>query len=249
LAADFEVLVFKILAVLAALSIAPAAAAKLDSPTLRLPYYSHGQRVALTFDACSGKVDMRILDALVQHKIKSTLFVTGRWLRRNPDAIAIMAAHADLFEIENHGARHLVAIATPTKVFGVKAAGNAAALAEEVKGGAEAIAAAFGQQPTWFRGATATYTKSSENDIEAMGYHIAGFSRLGDGGAAFSTARTAKAFASAEDGDVIIAHINQPLRPAGEGVVEGIAALKAKGFVFVTLNDAFRPVTLRHIGH
>jgi hypothetical protein len=69
------------------------------------------------------------------------------------------------------------------------------------------------------------------------------------GGAAFSAAHTAKAFASAEDGDVIIAHINQPLKSAGAGVVQGIAALAAKGFVFVTLSEGFQMETGAHIGH
>ena len=37
---------------------------------------------------------------------------------------------------------------------------------------------------------------------------------------------------------MIIAHINQPKKPAGSGVVQGILALQAKGFSFVWLEDA-----------
>ena len=50
-------------------------------------------------------------------------------------------------------------------------------------------------------------------------------------------AATEHAFAAAKDGDVIIAHINQPTHKAGEGVVKGIEALQAKGYRFVRLDD------------
>jgi peptidoglycan/xylan/chitin deacetylase (PgdA/CDA1 family) len=249
LAADIEVLVFKIITVLLAFGITPATAAALVTPDLQLAPHPRTPRVALTFDACSGKVDERILKALVDANIKSTVFVTGRWLKRNPGAIFLMAAHPDLFEIENHGAKHLVAIATPLRVFGVKSASSQAALVKEVTDGAHAVTTAFGHKPGWFRGATATYSKSSEADIIALGYRIAGYSRLGDGGAMYSAARTAKVFSEAKDGDVIIAHINQPLKSAGAGVVKGIAALKAKGFVFVTLNEGFAAMPMRPFGH
>ncbi|TIT39415.1 MAG: polysaccharide deacetylase, partial [Mesorhizobium sp.] len=49
---------------------------------------------------------------------------------------------------------------------------------------------------------------------------------------------TAKRIAAAKDGDVIIAHINQPTHAAGEGVVQGLLALKDKGMTFVRLDDA-----------
>jgi hypothetical protein len=45
---------------------------------------------------------------------------------------------------------------------------------------------------------------------------------------------------------VILAHVNQPKRPAGAGVVEGVLALKARGFRFVTLNQA---MPTEHHGH
>jgi peptidoglycan/xylan/chitin deacetylase (PgdA/CDA1 family) len=245
MAANIEVLVLKFSTLLWVLCMTPAMASGLVVPELRLPPYPVASRVALTFDACSGKVDERILNALVAMQIKSTVFVTARWLRRNPQAIAIMRAHADLFEIENHGARHEVAIDMPLEVFGVKSAGSPAALEAEVQGGADAIINIFGQRPSWFRGATATYSKTSIHKIISMGYRIAGFSRLGDDGASYSEKRTAKEFAQAQDRDIIIAHINQPKKPAGAGVVMGILALKARGFVFVTLTEGFTPFRRR----
>jgi len=195
-------------------------------------------QVALTLDACGGKTDTRILTSLVQNHIPATVFVTAKWLDRNRPALAILTAHPELFEIENHGARHVAAIDTPIHVYGVRAAGSAASVASEVEGGRKAIVAATGREPQWFRGATAKYTPSSVAIIAGLHERVAGYSLAGDGGALLGEKATARRIANARDGDVILAHVNQPGRAAGAGVVEGVLALKAKGFRFVTLSNA-----------
>ena len=225
----------------AALTVLPSP----DSTRSLIEYHMHmdprdgGKRLALTFVACTGKVDERILGALVDNKIKATIFVTARWLKRNPVAIAELQAHSDLFEIENHGAKHLPAVDVPMNVFSLVAAGSAEAIKTEVEGGETAVKAAFGTTPHWYRGATAEYTKSSLELIRTLNFKPAGFSLSGDGGASWTSPRAAKSVASAKDGDVIIAHINQPTKPAGAGVVQGIMKLKADGFTFVTLDEGF----------
>lgn len=220
----------------------PAAAAdlpRLVEPSLHLPASAGGEtRVALTFDACDGRVDHRILDLLEQKSIPATVFVSGKWLARNAEAFAEMKAHPDLFEIEDHGARHIPAVDYPTRVYGLKAAGSPAAVLAEVKGGADQITAAGGPAPAWFRGATAKYDSSAMAEIRGLGLQVAGYSLNGDSGASVSAAEATRRFGQARDGDVIIAHINQPTRAAGAGVAAGIAALQAKGVVFVRLEDA-----------
>lgn len=194
-------------------------------------------RVAITLDACMGKTDFRILDTLVNEKIPATIFVTGRWLKHNPDALAILLAHPDLFEIENHGENHMPAVDIPVSIYGIAAAGSEPAVIQEVEGGKQAIVAATGHQPHWFRGATAKYTQSSMVTINQLGERVAGYSVNGDGGSLLGAAETTKHIASARDGDVVIAHINQPTHEAGEGVVKGLLALKAKGVAFTRLDD------------
>ena len=71
-----------------------------------------------------------------------------------------------------------------------------------------------------------------------MGFEVAGYSVNGDGGSLLGAKETERRFASAQDGDVVISHINQPTHAAGEGVVKGILALKARGVQFVRLQDA-----------
>ncbi len=233
-------LIFAIAAAILAMTYSTCIAQPLLEPELRLNTLpNRPARVALTFDACSGKTDERILQTLIDNKISATIFVTARWIKRNPQAIDEIKANADLFEIENHGAKHLPIVDFPIKVFGLEAAGSPQAVRAEIEGGAKAIETAFGSKPKWFRGATGLYSASAEKTIAEMDYKLAGYSVHGDGGASFSTNRTANTLSAAKDGDVIIAHINQPSKPAGAGVVEGILKLKADGFVFVKLQDGF----------
>lgn len=197
-----------------------------------------GPQVALTFDACSGQVDPRILDMLIANKIPATIFVTGRWLKSNPGAIAEINLHPELFEVEDHGAMHIPAVLGTQRPYGLKPAGTVGAVLAEVDGGAAAVVKATGHAPVWYRDATALYSPSVIPLIEKDGYKIAGFSLNGDLGASVSTTVATQRIGSARNGDVIISHINQPKRPAGAGVAAGILALKAKGFTFVLLRDA-----------
>ncbi|MEN0117224.1 MAG: polysaccharide deacetylase family protein [Agrobacterium cavarae] len=214
----------------------------LKMPVLKAQAKGAPVRVAITLDACMGKTDFRILNTLVQEKIPATIFVTARWLKHNSDALAILMAHPDLFELENHGENHIPAVDKPVSIYGIAAAGSEQAVVQEVEGGRQAILAATGRQPQWFRGATAKYTTTSMTTINQLGERVAGYSINGDGGSLLGSAITAKHIASAKDGDVVISHINQPTHEAGEGVVKGLLALKARGVTFVRLDDpAFNP--------
>jgi peptidoglycan/xylan/chitin deacetylase (PgdA/CDA1 family) len=194
-------------------------------------------QVALTLDACSGSVDMRILDALIENRIPATLFLTGRWIAANPEAVALLGQHADLFDFENHGAEHIPAVIGDEKPYGITPAGTSEAVMQEVDGGAASIRAALGASTDWYRDATALYSPAAIALIEQNGFRIAGFSLNGDAGASFSAEVTAKSISGAKDGDVIIAHMNQPTRSAGDGVVAGVLSLVKKGYRFVRLDQ------------
>ncbi|KQT60751.1 MULTISPECIES: polysaccharide deacetylase family protein [unclassified Aureimonas] len=216
---------------------APVLARDLE-PGLRLVHTAAPREIALTFDACSGAVDHRILDLLVAERIPATFFVTARWLKRNAEALAVIRAHGNLFEIENHGARHIPAVTDEAKVFGLVTAGTLEAVRAEVEGGSEAIRLSTGATPHWFRGATARYSADAVEAIEAKGLKIAGYSLNADVGASLSAAATEKRLRAAKNGDVVIAHINQPTHAAGAGIAAGLLALKQAGASFVRLDDA-----------
>lgn len=230
---------------LAGLAALPAGATThLTEPRLTVPHNYPRQQpyVALTLDACSGKTDQRIISALIDNKIPATVFVTARWLKRNGETVKLMLAHPDLFQIENHGARHVPAVEVPMKVYGIATAGSPQAVKAEIEGGAAAVLAATGREPQWFRGATGRYDTAAMAEIRASGEAVAGYSLRADDGASLPAAAVVKRLATAKDGDVIIAHVNQPGRSSGAGVVEGILALKARGFLFVKLGAPPKPL-------
>jgi peptidoglycan/xylan/chitin deacetylase (PgdA/CDA1 family) len=232
-----------LLALIAALPLPIPAFARVRSdgliePELRIaPGGPAGPRVALTLDACMGEVDLRILDTLVAEQIPATLFVTGRWLAHNADALRTLTAHPELFQFENHGAMHVPCVTTAAKLYGIAPAGSLEAVQAEVAGGAAAMAAPRLPKPQWFRDATALYSTDALQRIRAMGYRIAGFSLNADFGASLPAEKVQERLLTAKDGDVIIGHINQPKRSSGAGIAAGVVALKQRGFTFVRLGD------------
>jgi len=182
-------------------------------------------------------LDERHLGPLIDNRIKATIFATRRWLDSNVAVIKLLKANADLFQVQNHGAQHLPAIIGTEKAYGLAPAGTANAIFAEVLGGEQAVTAAFGIRPTWYRDATALYTHDAMGVVTSMNQKIAGFSLNGDIGASVSAETAKMRISAAKEGDVIISHINQPKREAGAGVIEGVLALKTRGFDFVHLDD------------
>lgn len=189
-------------------------------------------RVALTLDACMGGFDHRIMDVLLANDIRTTFFVTARWIAANPAELVAMRERPDLFRIENHGDQHVPAVIGTEPVYGIAPAGTLDAIRREIKGGADAITANQISAPLWYRDATALYSPEAIELIGQMGYRVAGYSLNADFGASLAADKVAARIADAKDGDVIIAHINQPKRASGAGVAEGVLRLKAKGFAF-----------------
>jgi len=192
--------------------------------------------VALTLDACSGAVDMRIVETLIGQSIPATIFATGLWLHGNAPTVALMRTRADLFTLQNHGELHLPPVLGTRRVYGLPVAGTLEAVRREVSRGADLVGEARGERPRWYRGAAGLYSPAAVEAIQAMGCLIAGYSLNADAGASLPAASVARRIAAARSGDVIVAHVNQPHRPSGQGVAEGVAELKHAGAVFVGLD-------------
>lgn len=207
-------------------------------PRMRLAALTPGRlTVALTLDACPGAFDERIAAALIESRIPATIFATGLWLQRNQAGLALLLSHPDLFDIENHGARHVPPVLGNRTIYGIPVAGDLDVVQREVTQGADAVGAATGTAPHWYRAATGWYSPSATPAIEALGVGIAGYSLNADAGASLPAAGVAARIARATDGDVIVAHINQPKRASGEGVVAGVRELQRRGASFVRLDQ------------
>ncbi len=230
-------------ALASALAAGPAAAAAGDmvEPGMRLKARSAGApTVALTLDACPGGFDLRIANMLVKTATPATIFVTGSWIRRHPEGVAFLKAHPDLFALENHGDRHVPPVLGSRQIFGIQSAGTLAAIEHEVRTGAADVRALTGADPVWYRAATGFYSPAAREAIEGWGFAIGAYSLNADQGASLPAHTVAGRITAAADGDVIVAHVNQPTRSSGQGVADGIEALVRRGVRFVRLDHLTR---------
>ncbi len=205
----------------------------------RISPNKNGQKqVALTLDACSGAYDEDLIQFLIRNRIPATLFVTKRWLVSNPYAVTVLKANLDLFDIEDHGEKHIPAvIGKGRKIYGIEGQPDLLHLQREVLEGARAIEQIIGVHPKWYRGATAMYDQQAAEKIKELGFQIAGFSVNADAGATLPQKQIEKRLAQVKSGDVIIAHMNKPQGFSAEALSVGLLQLLRQGFVFVRLND------------
>ncbi|MGA7748913.1 MAG: polysaccharide deacetylase family protein, partial [Gallionella sp.] len=202
------------------------------------PQPDASKRIALTLDACTGKYDDDLIEFLILHRIPATIFATKKWLDENPFGLSVIKAHLDLFDVEDHGENHIPAvIGAGRKVYGIPGEPDLIHLRREVLLGARAIQKATGIAPHWYRDATAEYDPRAIQEIEKLGYKIAGFSVNADSGATAKKIAIEKRLENVKAGDVIIAHMNKPASDTAEGLSVGLAYLLKAGFVFVRLDQ------------
>lgn len=197
----------------------------------------HARDIALTLDACGGDVDRTLVATLVRLQIPATVFVTRRWLDRQPAALAELRAHPDLFEFENHGAEHVPAV-LGQKLYGMKGPADAAGIDREIAGGSAAVERATGQRTRWYRGAGAAYDRTGLDAVARQGHQVAGFSLNGDDGATASAATVAGRLRKAQPGDIVLVHMNKPASGTAAGLASALPDLMARGFRFVKLSQA-----------
>jgi peptidoglycan/xylan/chitin deacetylase (PgdA/CDA1 family) len=197
--------------------------------------------VALTFDLCGGPypgsagngVDADLLRVLRRHQARATFFVNERWARANPRAFEDLAEDP-LFEIANHGTRHLPLSVTGRSAYGEPGTRNPGEVYDEIAGNSAYLAARLGRRPAWFRGGTAFYDEVAVAICEEMGERVIGFVVNGDAGTTFSAGQIVAQLATARAGDIVISHANRPEHATAEGYAAGLPALLAR----------LRPVTL-----
>lgn len=202
-------------------------------------------RIALTLDACSGAFDEDLVLFLIRNRIQATIFATRKWLVNNPRGVALLKAHLDLFDIENHGENHIPAIiGKDRKVYGIPGEPDLLHLRKEVEQGALAVEHHMGVPSHWYRGATGQYDQQASDEIRRLGYKIAGFSVNADAGATLGRQQIVERLRHVQAGDVILAHMNKPRSDTAEGLSAGLIELLRRGFVFVRLDQVeLRDVT------
>jgi peptidoglycan/xylan/chitin deacetylase (PgdA/CDA1 family) len=197
---------------------------------LRLP--TSERVVALTFDACEQqrpvKLDTGISDYLVAHKIPFTLFLSGRFVEDNAEAVKALGA-LDFVELENHSWDH------PNRMPRLS---DDDVRAEVLKTDA-VIAALTGRRTVFFRFPAITYDTRTLVDVEDLGFRVVHYRwEVGDPDPHETADRIVReTLEGTRPGDILIYHINGRGWHTAEALPRMIAGLQDKGYRFVLLKD------------
>ncbi len=204
--------------------------------------------IALTFDACGSDkrshrgremdYDEELIAFLLEKAVPATLFVNERWIKAHPDLFSDLASDT-LFEIGNHGTRHVPLSLTGRSAYGIAGTKGRDEVIAEVEGCGNTIESLTGSRPLFFRSGTAHYDEGSVSIVTELGYVVAGFSVNGDGGATFSSDQVRDSVMSVGPGGVVLCHMNHPESGTAEGVRAAVEKLLEDRYRFVTLSELY----------
>lgn len=203
-------------------------------PGIAATFAASGRQLALTFDACPGACDDALLATLERNAVPALLFLNSRWIDAHPGRAEQLAANP-LFEIGNHGTRHVPLSVTGRSAYGIGGTRSAEEVVTEVWSNHMRIAALTGKPPTWFRSGTAHYDDVGVAIVDELGERPLGFTVGADNGATASAAQVRSEIAGAAPGSVVLAHMNHPESGTAAGVGDAITALRSAGWEFVSL--------------
>ncbi len=202
-----------------------------------------GRVIALTFDACGGPggggYDQALITFLRRRDVPATLFLNSRWIEENPAVFRQLAAEP-LFELANHGTRHLPLSVTGRSAYGIPGTRDAGQVYDEVAGNQAKLTALPGTPPRFFRAGTAFSDDVAARIVAAMAVRLVTFSVNGDGGATFTPGQVARTVGAAPAGSVVLCHMNHPAGGTAPGIAAAVPRLLAAGYRFARLSDQLR---------
>jgi peptidoglycan/xylan/chitin deacetylase (PgdA/CDA1 family) len=198
----------------------------------------HGPRsskmVALTFDACptglADEYDEKVVETLLRENVPATLFMSGRWVEKNPEKAKFLADHPQ-FEIAAHSYYHPHLLEKDDD-----------RVLREMKRTQSIVKKTTGRTPRYFRPPfgevderVARLAKSA--GLTTIQYDIAS----GDPDPGLSPQRIVRAVVrDAKGGSIIVFHMNRHGVHTAEILPEVIQQLRQKGFVLVTVGEMLK---------
>lgn len=195
--------------------------------------------VCLTFDACGGSVtryDAALIATLRQYKVPATLFVNRTWATNNPSILRSLLADP-LFQIENHGHRHIPLSVTGRSAYGIKGTTSVGDVWREIAECNWYLGYYFNHQTRFMRPGTAYSDDVAARAAAWMGQPLVGFAINGDAGASYPAGTVYTEVLKARPGDIVISHFNHPGGGTAPGYARAIPAMLARGVKFRRLND------------
>jgi peptidoglycan/xylan/chitin deacetylase (PgdA/CDA1 family) len=203
-------------------------------PGIATTFATSGRQLALTFDACDRACDDALLDTLQRNNVPALLFVCSKWIDANPGRTEQLAANP-LFDIGNHGTRHVPLSVTGRSAYGITGTASSAQAVDEVWTEQTRLTALTGRAPAFYRTGTAHYDDVAVDIVHQLGLTPVGFSVNADNGATSPAARVSAAVAGASAGSIVLSHMNHPGSGTAPGYAAAIPALLTAGWQFVPL--------------
>lgn len=188
--------------------------------------------IALTFDACETKTpsffDEQIVSYLLSEQIPCTLFISGKFARRNAEELKALSRNP-LIEVENHSLNHIQHMERLSD----------AQIRQEVVGCEELLAGITGRKPVFFRFPAGNYDQRSLRIVEGLGYRVVHWTfASGDPDKRVSPGwLTTWVLGKARQGNILIFHINGRGYSTGKALPAIVRQLRGKGYRFVRLRD------------
>ncbi|BBY27860.1 polysaccharide deacetylase family protein [Mycolicibacterium sediminis] len=203
-------------------------------PGIVSSFAASGRQLALTLDACDRACDDALLSMLRANRVPAVLFICSKWIDDNPGRLEGLAADP-LFDIGNHGTRHVPLSVTGRSAYGIEGTRSPAEVVSEVWGNQVRLTAMTGKAPTWFRTGTAHYDDVAVDIVHQLGLTPVGFTVNADDGATEPAAHVASALGGATPGSIVLAHLNHPEAGTGAGLARAVPAMQQAGWEFVPL--------------
>src|ERR1700744_5216175 len=197
---------------------------------LRLP--TNERVVALTFDACEQhramKLDTGISDYLIAHRIPFTIFLSGRFVQDNEDAVRGLSKLL-FVELENHSWDH------PNRMTRLASDD----VRDEILKTDEEIFRVTGRRTAFFRFPAITYNDRTLDIAEELGFRVVHYRwEAGDPDPHETAGRIVnETLEAVRPGDILIHHITGRGWHTAEARPRLIPGLEAKGYRFALLRD------------
>jgi len=197
---------------------------------------SQEEVVALTFDACETTTpsffDNDILDYLVREEIPFTIFVSGKFARRNAEQLAQLAKYT-FIEIENHSLKHRMHMEQLSE----------GKVREEVVGCEAIITEITGHKPIYFRFPAGNYDQRTLKIVEALGYQVVHWTfPSGDPDKTTTPERLSRwVLGKVQRGDILIFHVNGRGYSTGQALPRIVQQLRERGYRFSRLDAMLSP--------
>jgi peptidoglycan/xylan/chitin deacetylase (PgdA/CDA1 family) len=198
----------------------------------------HGRRdsrkIAITFDACPttlpDEYDEKVIDVLLREKTPATLFLSGRWVEKNPEKVKSLAAQPQ-FEIANHAFWHPHLLEKDDD-----------RILRELKRTQAIIKKMTNGTPSYFRPPYGEVDErvaaiAQKAGLATIQYDIAS----GDPDAGLSPQRIIKSILrDAKGGSIIVFHMNRKGVHTAEVLPDIIDGLRKRGFTLVTVGELLK---------